>query len=759
MPIRYKFTGIGSALAVSVLSMFLACCSSGDSVPDLKSEYTPSEQKQAAEALLKRVTGKHANDFEVLVTPRQKDGKDWFSFYASDDGRIVLEGNTGVSVASALHRYLRQYCGYHISWCGSSTELPERLPLPVERVDRVSPYKFRYYLNYCTFNYSMSWWDHDRWQQEIDFMAMNGINMPLAITGQNTVWQKVYRKLGFTDEELDGFFSGPAFFNWFWMGNLDGWGGPLPQSFIDAHEDLQKFILCRERSLGMTPVLPAFTGHVPPSFETRFPEAKIDKTEWIDYPAVSILSPSDSMFTVIAKMFVEEEIGTYGTNHYYTADTFNENLPPTSDPEYLASMSNVVYEGMAGADPDAVWVMQAWLFYHQADFWGDRQIKALLDPVPDDRMLLLDLFADMKPVWKKARSFYGKPWIWCMLQNFGQRQCLCGTSDIVASEPSSLLHRADAGNMSGIGLTMEGINQNPFIFALMLENVWQDTPVDVDAFLGDYLSCRYGLKDAAPDVKSGITRSWKTLVNSVYSNHTDADGGRQSVMTKRPVFASGPDSLQKPGNFFPLDSLVTAWDGMMNCAGALSGSDGFRYDLVDVTRQVLVELLDRLHYESQEAFYSSDSRMFIQRSSEVLSLMHEIDDLLATRKEFLLGPWVEAAKALGTTPEEKSLYEWNAKTQITLWGKPGSPLNDYACKNWSGLVDDFYCRRYEMFYSQQQASLAEGRPFDYRRFMNECLAFEERWAAGDEIFPVESIGDEIGACMDMYRKYRKYFNE
>ena len=108
MPIRYKFTGIGSALAVSVLSMFLACCSSGDSVPDLKSEYTPSEQKQAAEALLKRVTGKHANDFEVLVTPRQKDGKDWFSFYASDDGRIVLEGNTGVSVASALHRYLRQ---------------------------------------------------------------------------------------------------------------------------------------------------------------------------------------------------------------------------------------------------------------------------------------------------------------------------------------------------------------------------------------------------------------------------------------------------------------------------------------------------------------------------------------------------------------------------------------------------------------------------------------------------------------------------
>ena len=740
MPIRYKFTGIWFALAVSVLSMFLACCSPGDSVPDLKSEYTPSEQKQAAEALLKRVTGKHANDFEVLVTPRQKDGKDWFSFYASDDGRIVLEGNTGVSVASALHRYLRQYCGYHISWCGSSTALPERLPLPVERVDRVSPYKFRYYLNYCTFNYSMSWWDRDRWQQEIDFMAMNGINMPLAITGQNTVWQKVYRKLGFTDEELDGFFSGPAFFNWFWMGNV-----------------LQKFILGRERSLGMTPVLPAFTGHVPPSFETRFPEAKVDKTEWIDYPAVSLLSPADSMFSVIAKMFIEEEINTYGTNHFYTADTFNENLPPTSDPDYLASMSRVVYDGMSAVDPEAVWVMQAWLFYHQADFWGDEQIEALLSPVADDRMLLLDLFADMKPVWEKAKSFYGKQWLWCMLQNFGQRQCLCGTADVVSSEPDALLHRADAGNMSGIGLTMEGINQNPFIFALMLENVWQDGPVDVDAFLADYLICRYGLKNVDADVRSDIMKSWKSLVNSVYSNHTEVNGGKQSVMTQRPVFSSDPDSLQKPGNFFPLDSLLAAWDGMMECAGALSESDGFRYDLVDVTRQALVELLDSLHYESQKAFYSSDVVAFRQKSSEVMTLMHEIDGLLATRKEFLLGPWVESAKALGTTPEEKTLYEWNAKTQITLWGKPGSPLNDYACKNWSGLVDDFYCRRYEMFYARQQAALMDGKPFDYDGFRSDCLAFEEKWAAGGDIYPVEPSGDGIKTSRMLYMKYRDRF--
>ena len=89
---------------------------------------------------------------------------------------------------------------------------------------KLLPYRYRHYFNYCTFNYTASWWDWERWQWEIDFMALNGINMPLALTGQNSVWDRVYRSLGFTDKEMEGFFSGPAYFTWFWMGNLDGWG-------------------------------------------------------------------------------------------------------------------------------------------------------------------------------------------------------------------------------------------------------------------------------------------------------------------------------------------------------------------------------------------------------------------------------------------------------------------------------------------------------------------------------------------------------
>ena len=217
--------------------------------------FTEKEQVNAVKGLIDRVTSGRSADFIVRLLPERQDSLDYFEFSA-ENGKIVLGGNNGVSIASALGQYLRDFCGFHLSWCGSNTVLPESLPLPEEKVAKTSPYKWRYYLNYCTFNYSMSWWDFDRWQKEIDWMALNGINMPLAITGQNSIWRRVYHKLGLTDKDLESFFSGPAYFNWFWMGNLDGWCGPLPQSFMEKHEQLQKQILYRKRSLGMTPILP-----------------------------------------------------------------------------------------------------------------------------------------------------------------------------------------------------------------------------------------------------------------------------------------------------------------------------------------------------------------------------------------------------------------------------------------------------------------------------------------------------------------------
>lgn len=51
--------------------------------------------------------------------------------------------------------------------------------------------RYRYYQNVCTQSYSYAWWDWARWEREIDWMALSGINLALAFLGQELVWQRV----------------------------------------------------------------------------------------------------------------------------------------------------------------------------------------------------------------------------------------------------------------------------------------------------------------------------------------------------------------------------------------------------------------------------------------------------------------------------------------------------------------------------------------------------------------------------------------
>ena len=46
-------------------------------------------------------------------------------------------------------------------------------------------------------------------------------------------------------------------------------------------------------------------------------------------------------------------------------------------------------------------------------------------------MIVLDLFAEVDPIWKETESFYGQPFIWCMLHNFGGNLGLYGTVERV----------------------------------------------------------------------------------------------------------------------------------------------------------------------------------------------------------------------------------------------------------------------------------------------------------------------------------------
>ena len=71
----------GTILTLAITSAFFLCsCMAEDSA--VKTDFSLNEQEKAAEALVARVTGGHAEDFAVKITETRKDGRDWFSYYA-----------------------------------------------------------------------------------------------------------------------------------------------------------------------------------------------------------------------------------------------------------------------------------------------------------------------------------------------------------------------------------------------------------------------------------------------------------------------------------------------------------------------------------------------------------------------------------------------------------------------------------------------------------------------------------------------------
>ena len=287
-------------------------------------------------------------------------------------------------------------------------------------------------------------------------------------------------KLGVTQAELDQHFTGPAFLPWGRMGNLRGWGGPLTPSWHKQQLQLQHLILNRMRNLGMIPVLPAFGGQVPDGFQRLYPNSSLTKQRWLNfnssYSGSYLLDPLDPLFTKIGSMFISEQTKEYGTNHVYNCDTFNEMRPDSSDTEYLKSVGRAVYSGMSSSDPDAVWIMQGWLFLDDT-FWKEEQIKALLQSIPIGKMLVLDLDSPNREQYTRTKSYFGQPFIFNMIHTFGGQMAMFGRRNSVNQRPFEA-RNMEGSSMVGTGMSMEGIHNSYIMYDLLSEMSWRSEPID-----------------------------------------------------------------------------------------------------------------------------------------------------------------------------------------------------------------------------------------------------------------------------------------
>lgn len=702
----------------------------------------------AMENLIERILPGQTESFS-LETIESADGEDVFEL-DSREGKVVIRGNSPLSQAVGLNWYLKYHCNTTVSWwADDAIVLPGTLPLVDEPVRQVSNSRYRFFLNYCTFGYTMPWWDWSDWERLIDWMALNGVNLPLAITGQEAVWQMVWREFGLSDEQIRGYFTGPAHLPWHRMANIDKWSGPLPQSYIDGQFDLQLKILERERQLGMKPVLPAFAGHVPGALMEAQPQANISQlNNWggfSDPYRPFFLDPEDALFTEIQKRFLEKQTSVFGTDHYYGTDPFNEMKPPSWEPEYLAKVAETIYNSMTEVDSEAVWIQMAWLFYYQRKDWTPERLKAMLRAVPQDKMMLLDYYCEYTEVWRRTDAFYGQPYVWNYLGNFGGNTFMIGNLQTVEDRMTAAFASSEKGKLQGVGSTLEALDVNPLMYEFVLEKAWRAGAVDVVDWIRSYAARRQGKADTA------VQAAWEKLLETVYTTPSRTLNG--SIINARPALEGSSQRWTNPATVYSNTDLLDVWELMLKADR--KDTPAYLHDLVNVASQALsnhaVVLRDRMSAD----YTAGDHDAFSQSSRAFLDAILDVDKLVATRSDRLLGKWIEDARAFGINEAEAAYYERNARNILTTWGEKGIWLNEYANRTWAGLTSGYYYKRWEMFIQDLDASLRDNGPFDAEAFHAKVTEFEWQWTQQSEKYTAQPAGDAFAIAEELYQEYHE----
>lgn len=689
--------------------------------------YADSKVLKEMKNLVGRVLGESfSSSFQFELRDSMKDGKDIFEIEDGADGTIVIRGNSGLAMASGFNYYLKNYAGVDYNpMYGSNTALDAVVPVG-KRVVKEAQFDLRYALNFCTYSYTMSFWNWDEYEAFLDWAAMNGINLILDIVGQEEVLRQTLREFNYTDEEIRDYICGPAYFAWFYMQNLYSIGGPLPNSWFEQRTELGRQIHDRMQTYGISPVIQAFAGQVPETFAEKNEGAVLTPVDgWSGFTRPSIiktyLTESEvaagkiNYFSDAAEIFYEKQRNVFGNvSHYYAADPFHEG--GNTGGLDVGNIYGEVQNEMLKSDPEAIWVMQQW----QGNLNADK-----MSQLETEKTLPLDLQSDMRPQHGLFEN-NGAPWIYCMLHNFGGRMGLDGEIPKIASNPIETFN--STSNMTGIGMTPEAMENSPVVYELLFDTTWSKDPIDYRAWLKKYAKRRAGGESES------LHQAWKILLNTAYANKQKyIQGAAETVINTRPA-----DSFSSASTWghsiiaYDKEELDQALLLLIENYEAFRKSPAYKYDLADVAEQTLCNAAIEYHTLMVKAKNDRNLEEFQKLSASFLEIIELSDQILATTDEFMLGTWIEAARKMITDADDwtKDLFEFNARSLVTTWGgeRVGS-LKDYSNRKWSGLTKSFYGERWAIWVRNRIAELkgTAKDPADAKAESNWFL-WEYQWA-------------------------------
>lgn len=680
--------------------------------------------------------------------------KEYDYFEINDkDKKICVTGNNGISLATGVNYYLKYFCNVNISQVGNQTKMPSSIIAVGKTVHKETKARLRYVYNYCTHSYSMAFWGEKEWRKEIDWLALNGVNLVLDITAQEEVWRRFLSDIGYAHSEIKKFITGPAFYAWAYMGNHTGFGGPVHDSWFEERTELARKNQLIMRKLGMQPILQGYSGMVPVDICDYDKNADvIPQGIWNTVRRPDMLRTTSDCFKKYAHKFYKAQKEVYGNvTDYFAIDPFHEGgITLDMSPREI---SREILSAMLRENPNSVWIIQSW------EGNPTSELLSGLEDVKNGKKhaLILDLYAEKRPNYLKGKpdaksygydvEFNHTPWLYCMLNNFGGRLGLHGHLDNLVREIPKVLNKCTS--FAGIGITPEASENNPVLYEFFFESVWCDDAssdiieTDIAAWLKKYTLRRYGRES------ENVNKAWNILKDTVYKSELNmlGQGAPECVVNARPsLYIKAASTWGNAVISYDKALLKEAKELLVKDYDALKESEGYLYDVIAVIQQVLSNDAQDLHEKMVLAFKEGNIEEFEAYSEDFLKLIDKMDKVTGSSEYYLLGRWVKQAKELAKNADDlsKRLYEFNAKVLITTLGgyvkSEIGGIHDYSNRQWSGLIGDFYKKRWQMWINARRTEL-KGETFENI----DWYAWEWEWARKTDQYDALPIPIDISA--------------
>lgn len=638
-------------------------------------------------------------------------------------GHITVEGTSPAVLLAGFHTYLRRTAHASVSWTGEQLDLPRSLPAPAKEITGTANVPHRFAFNDTNEGYTGPYRDWDAWSRELDVLALHGVNDVLVYVGGDAVYYDTFRRFGYSDAELRAWIPAPAHQPWWLLQNMSGFGGPVSRRLLERRVELARKIVDRVRELGMTPVLPGYFGTVPDGFVAKHggDAAVVAQGTWGGFGRPDWLDPRTSAFREVADAFYRAQTERFGASTMYKMDLLHEGGNPGDVP--VGEAAKAVETALRRAHPGAVWAILG---------WQTNPSTALLDAVDKSRMLIVDGLSDRyTTVTDRESDWGGTPYAFGSIWNFG------GHTPIGANAPDWVeqyprWRDREGSALAGIAAMPEAADNNAPALALLTDLAWTPGTVDLDDWFAAYAVSRYGGADphaaaawqAIRDTAYGMSRadSWSEAPDGLF--------GARPSLTANKAAAWGPEADRYDTTTF--DRALTE---LLAVPKRLRESSAYRYDVVDVARQVLSNRTRVLLPQIKGAYETGEHALFGELTRTWLGWMDLLDDLLATSRPHLLGRWLADARAWGADAAERDRLEYDARSLITTWGGRASSeegLHDYANREWAGLVGGLYRTRWETYFDALSAG-KDPAAVDW-------FALEDRWAHGHERYPAEPKG-------------------